>query len=304
LQHYLSNHLTKQGVTMAIRSLKTGTFSRSLLVGNLPYILRATELEYLVVAGGGAAGYGQYAQGGGGAGGYRTATGYSVTPGTTYTVTVGAGGASDVSGSNSVFDTITSTGGGRGGGLTQHGAASGGSGGGGVEGYTAGGAGTSGQGFAGGTQGGSSWVSQGGGGGADAAGTANTTSNSTGAAGSGGNGKSSSITGTATYYAGGGGAGAWGGSLTSGPGGLGGGGNGTSYPTNGQGTNGTANTGGGGGGGANGGLFDGASGGSGIVVLRHPDTFPQARFITGGVTVTQTGGYYVYKFTSSGSINI
>jgi hypothetical protein len=78
-----------------------------------------TEVEYLVVAGGGGGGgYG----GGGGAGGYRTASGFSVTAGDTYTVTVGAGGAAatvlekGISGSNSLFSTITSAGGGGGGG--------------------------------------------------------------------------------------------------------------------------------------------------------------------------------------------
>jgi hypothetical protein len=50
-----------------------------------------TEVEYLVVGAGG--GGGCNGGGGGGAGAYRTATGFSVTAGTTYTVTVGAGGA-------------------------------------------------------------------------------------------------------------------------------------------------------------------------------------------------------------------
>ena len=48
-----------------------------------------TEVEYLVVAGGG--GGGNF-NGGGGAGGLLTATGFSVTSNTTYTITVGAGG--------------------------------------------------------------------------------------------------------------------------------------------------------------------------------------------------------------------
>ena len=53
-----------------------------------------TEVEYLVVAGGGGGGgYG----GCGGAGWYRTASGFSVTAGDTYTVTVGAGGAGSLS---------------------------------------------------------------------------------------------------------------------------------------------------------------------------------------------------------------
>jgi hypothetical protein len=75
--------------------------------GSLPI---ATAVEYLVVAGGGSGSNYAGAGGGGGAGGYRTATGLSISPATPYTVTVGAGGTID--GSNSVFSTITSTGGG------------------------------------------------------------------------------------------------------------------------------------------------------------------------------------------------
>ena len=68
-----------------------------------------TEVEYLVVAGGGGGGHGIGLGGGGGAGGYLTGTGHPVTPGTPYTITVGAGGAGGVSdsgtnGANSVFD--------------------------------------------------------------------------------------------------------------------------------------------------------------------------------------------------------
>ena len=72
-------------------------------------------VEYLVVAGGG--GGGGYIGGGGGAGGYRTATGLAVTSGTAYLVTIGSGGSggtgggSGTKGSDSVFYTITSTGG-------------------------------------------------------------------------------------------------------------------------------------------------------------------------------------------------
>ena len=51
-----------------------------------------TQVDYLVVAGG-AGGGGNGASGGGGAGGFRTGTALTVVPGTTYAVTVGAGGA-------------------------------------------------------------------------------------------------------------------------------------------------------------------------------------------------------------------
>jgi hypothetical protein len=114
------------------------------------------SVDYLVVAGGG--GSGKYFGGGGGGGGYRESSGvasgcYSVSPlgacvsalpvsVTTYPITVGGGGATapgpspgqGTSGSNSVFSSITSTGGGYGnGGLTpaQPSGGPGGSGGGG-----------------------------------------------------------------------------------------------------------------------------------------------------------------------------
>jgi MSHA biogenesis protein MshQ len=84
-----------------------------------------TEVEWLIVAGGGGGGnsqdFGATGAGGGGAGGFRTGTGLAVTAGTTYTVTVGAGGAGstthNVNGSDgisSVFNGTTSVGGGGG----------------------------------------------------------------------------------------------------------------------------------------------------------------------------------------------
>jgi len=85
-------------------------------------------VNYLVVAGGGGTKY-DYSSGGG-AGGYRTSgygpsplqgTALQVQPGTSYPITVGSGGTGAPSpggngtkGSNSVFSTITSTGGGAG----------------------------------------------------------------------------------------------------------------------------------------------------------------------------------------------
>ena len=97
-----------------------------------------TEVEYLVVAGGGGGGGGTGGAGenggaGGGAGGFRTGTGFSVTAGTSYTVTIGAGGARFTNGGDSVFSTITSTGGGKGGqGSTAAGSDGSGGGGGGA----------------------------------------------------------------------------------------------------------------------------------------------------------------------------
>jgi hypothetical protein len=77
------------------------------------------------------------------------------------------------------------------------------------------------------------------------------------------------------------------GSGTQGVGGLGGGGN--AY------TSATVNTGGGGGGSQ-------GSGGSGILIIRYADTYAAATSSTGSPTITVSGGYRVYKYTSSGSI--
>ena len=67
-------------------------------------------VEYLVVAGGGGGGSG-YDCGGGGAGGYLSATNLAVAIGTSYTITVGAGGApvsnsTGSNGTNSLFGTL------------------------------------------------------------------------------------------------------------------------------------------------------------------------------------------------------
>lgn len=162
--------------------------------------------EYLVVAGGGGGG-GGWQGGGGGAGGVLTGT-KSLTAGT-YPVTVGAGGAGHTgttpaaAGGNSIFDTLTAIGGGRGGGENPAYAASiGGSGGGGVHaGGLTGAAGTAGQGYAGGNGFTGNPYEGGGGGGAGGAGSS---ANST-YAGFGGRGIASSISGSTQYYAAGGG---------------------------------------------------------------------------------------------------
>jgi hypothetical protein len=87
-----------------------------------------------------------------------------------------------------------------------------------------------------------------------------------------------------------------------GTGGAGGGGTSGSSPTPGG-----INLGGGGGAGYN--TYPtspwnrpGAAGGSGVLILRYADTFAAATSTTGSPTVTVTGGYRIYKFTSSGSI--
>lgn len=214
------------------------------------------NIEYLVIAGGGGGGPGaanSHGGGGGGAGGYRcSVTGESSGGGASaeakisrsagaYTVTVGAGGTANGGiGANSVFDTITSIGGGRGGSYFDYAPTSGGSGGGGSVSNNAtirtGAAGTTGQGYKGGDAQGGIYDTYGGsGGGAGGAGAT---------AASGGTGVASNITGSSVTRAVGGAAGGLGGSA------------------------GTANTGNGGGGG-----YAGANsqpGGSGIVVIRYP----------------------------------
>ena len=146
---------------------KTG--SAGFVVSNAGNATGSNTLEYLVIAGGGGGGAGRttgsyYGAGGGGAGGYRTATGLACPAVGNVNVTVGAGGtggvaatnntsdARGVTGSDSVFATITSDGGGGGGGGNQATAyddgRDGGSGGGGGGGnITPGGSATAGQGL-------------------------------------------------------------------------------------------------------------------------------------------------------------
>ena len=262
-------------------------------------------VEYLVIGGGGGSGAGSAAGGGGGAGGYRTATGFALTPGTAYSITVGAGGAGSTSpdsnngtnGSDSVFGSITALGGGGGAGTGPASASYagnglvGGSGGGGRYGGT-GGAGTSGQGYAGGSSTSGGARGSGGGGGAGAAGTDGTTATAGG--GTGGAGLASSITGTSVTRAGGGGGATWN-SQTYTNGGAGGGGNGGASATAG-----TANTGGGGGG--NGSSVAGQAGGSGVVIIAAQQA---ASSVSGTYSVDTSGrsGWHVYTFTAgTGSI--
>lgn len=242
-------------------------------------------INYLVLAGGGGGG-GVSNGGGGGAGGLRSTynnTGGGGTAESTInvpkgsvpvTVTVGAGGSTRTTGSNSVFNNITANGGGGGGrnsgtiGTPFQPGQSGGSGGGGAA--AAGGSGTANQGYAGGTGSGR------GGGGGGAGGNAATNGNA-------GNGASNNITGTSVTYGGGGG----GGGTPGGVAGTGGGGAGVENATA---NNGTANTGGGGGGRNSGPDTDnGGSGGSGIVILRWPTstaTITIGAGLTGSTTTT------------------
>jgi autotransporter-associated beta strand protein len=271
------------------------------------------EVEYLVVAGGGGGGGSRndstaWGGGGGGAGGLRA--GSLVLDASSYTVTVGAGGAGGAmaqdsnlhqgsNGENSVFATITSLGGGGGGRYKGQGNSGGSGGGGGGRVSTSGGAGTSGQGFAGGAarNNDDSGRSAGGGGGG-AGGLGGSGGIGTSIAGAGGLGLASSITGTETFYAAGGGGGAWDSFSTGEQAGLGGSSIGGNGSIGGNAGAGALNTGSGGGGAGSNGA--GGAGGSGIVVARYLGS----AVATGGTIAAGTGaadGYTVHTFTDTGT---
>ena len=241
-----------------------------------------TEVEYLVVAGGGG-GFGGWYGGGGGAGGLLKGI-MSVSPGITYEVTVGAGGAggpinnNGMRGATSSFAYIIAKGGGYGD------SGNGGSGGGGYNG--SGGAGTSGQGHKGGNGNSSCGYGSDTGGGGGGAGVAGGDSPACNAGGVGGAGLANSITGTSVYYAGGGG-GAPGGAGGTGGGGSGNGNSATYY--------------GGGGGGATGGATKGGDGYQGVVIIRYltspPGVAGVAIHASGDICTDAGGG----KCLSSGS---
>jgi hypothetical protein len=256
-------------------------------------------VEYLVVAGGG--GGGSNAGGGGGAGGLLTGI-VTVVAGTSYSVTVGAGGAGVTvnnvgnAGVSSVFGSISATGGGRGGGfggVATSGGSGGGGGGGNGEVFVA--QGITGQGNTGtiGQSSASPYVG-GGGGGAGTVATAFVGTAPAVTGGSGGSGIASAISGSVVVYAGGGGGSIGSSGSSGGSGGIGGGGGGATS-SGGTATSGGGNTGGGGGGASTG---TSGSGGSGIVVVRYPGN---VQFYTGG-TVTYSNGYIVHNFTANGTL--
>jgi hypothetical protein len=300
-------------------------------------IVTQFTVSYLVIAGGGAGG-GDYRGAGGGAGGYRTnytsdasvpspklsgggaavESALIIQTNNTYNLTVGAGGTGSVpvgglggkgtDGNPSVFSTITSLGGGAGGGNYVGGepknsdsnGSAGGSGGGGcgtdaTDGPTIGGAGTANQGFVGGA-GVLTTQLGGGGGGAGQAGFAATGSGGT--EGDGGYGVFSDITGSAVQRGGGGGGGNYSGAnvTVGGAGGGGAGGSGGYY----SGVAGTANFGGGGGGASGSDTANqGGNGGSGVIILKYADTLTLSN-PSGGLTSTTTtvGGFKVTTFTA------
>ena len=236
----------------------------------------AYSINYAIIAGGGAGNQGYINDhntegGGGGAGGVLIGS-TTLTPGSTVTTVIGAGGAfvanltnSAPNGSDSYTTGAinTSSGhaiGGGGGGMQSRTGASGGSGGGaqGGGGGTGAGSGTSGQGNPGGPYGGGS---SGGGGGYGSSG------GNTG----GGSGYTSPATGSTYAYGGNG---------------TGGGGSGSSAP---------ANSGAGGGGGAD--QNTGGSGGSGVVMFYYSGS----QRGTGGSTVYSNNGYTIHLFTGSGT---
>jgi hypothetical protein len=46
----------------------------------------------------------------------------------------------------------------------------------------------------------------------------------------------------------------------------------------------------------------GGTGGSGVVIIRYPDTFANAASTTGSPTFSNTDGFKIYRWTASGSI--
>jgi hypothetical protein len=238
-------------------------------------------INYLIVAGGGGGGSAGAAGGGGGGGGFK-ASSLSVTPGATYTMVVGGGGAIATTGTNSSITGVDiADGGGRGGTAPGNGGAGGSGGGGSADGAYSGGAGISGQGFNGGN--GGTFTGGGGGGGSAVGGTV--FSDSLG--GPGGNGYSSTLTGTTVVYSGGGGGGGGGSPAAGGSGGGGA-----------AGSNGGTNTGGGGGGFYNG--IGSGTGGSGVIVVSVP-TASYSGVTTGAPTVTISGANTILRYTVSGT---
>ena len=267
----------------------------------------STDIEYLLVAGGGAGGntysYGVDGGGGGGAGGLLSSSLASVESGSSFTVTVGAGGSQatnaqggagvDSSIAGATISTITATGGGGGGGYSTNSGGNGGSGGGSTNAGAAG-SGTVGQGNDGYGGGGNA----NGGGGATQAGGVDQSPNG----GQGGSGSLSNITGTSTGYAGGGSGGSDSSTSTYTAGGYGGGGSGAAPGASLIGGNGTSNTGGGGGGGsANDSYSNGGAGGSGVAIFAYDSGSVNA---AGGIVGDVGNGRKYNQFNSSGTFKV
>ena len=244
------------GNTIASTTVAGKTIYQFKTIGNSTFTCTGNKaVEVLVVAGGGGGGslwIGGFGSAGGGAGGLIHNTSFSATS-TPITVTVGAGGAVDGNGGNSVFSSLVAIGGGAGGSRIDPGS-SGGSGGG-VGLYNAGnslfGLGTAGQGNNGGSQQGCCGTAGGGG-----AGGVGGNSNGNSIPGNGGAGLTKTISGASVCYAGGGAGTTSASTVTAGTATCGGGAN----------ASGSSNTGGGGSGAVPSSQF---SGGSGIVIVSY-----------------------------------
>lgn len=252
-----------------------------------------------LIIGGGGGGNNSVHTGGGGAGAFVELTGYPLIIGSSITITVGAGGSPTALGGSSVLNDVVAKPGGNGNPYSGGSAA-------GKHAGTSTNVGTgftkSGYGNNGG-QGVAPSPAYSGGGGGGAGGTGG---NGGGNGGNGGAGKSSSINGSTTTRAGGGGGGTTGSSGGSaGSGGGGRGGDGYGGPN--QAAAGDANTGGGGGGAGVYNSDTSKNGGSGVVIIAYPDSYPALTTIGGGLTYSQPtrSGYRVYSFTAgTGSVTI
>ena len=98
---------------------------------NITSLAGGDTVEVLLIGGGG--GGGKQHGGGGAAGALYHNPAYPIPAKANYTVTIGAGGASETAGSDSVFNNVTMKGGGRGGRMTEDGTAGGSGGGGGMD---------------------------------------------------------------------------------------------------------------------------------------------------------------------------
>lgn len=253
---------------------------------------RVPVAEFLCVAGGGGSGAGAAGgggAGGGGGGGVKTGT-IAIVSGVQIALTVGAGGsvgptgtaANGGNGGNSSIDANVCLGGGGGMRNAANGSnltgLSGGSGGGAGWAGNKPGSGTPGQGYDGGYQYTSSHNTGAGGGGAGGTGETvfftNTVSK-------GGPGFMSSISGVSTFY------------------GRGGDGAGYYNSTPLVGVPGAAGTGNGGGASYDNGAPQ--TGGSGIIILRWPNTFNDPTTVTGSPVVTSIPGFRVYSWTGTGT---
>lgn len=226
-------------------------------------------IQIFAVGGGGGGGYGGNTAGGGGGGYAGTSGNINVTPGTSYTATIGGGGSAGTSSSNAggtggttSLGSLFSKGGGQGAQFYQANER-------GYVGYHSGGNGGSGGGAKPVTSDGSSYQDGGANGGSDGGHGGNSQYNNTPRYYIGGTGQGSTTKawGNGTLYAGGGGGG--GHTASHGPGSGGSGGGGTGAYSGAAGSNGSANTGGGGGGGWCGSTkTNGGKGGSGIMLIK------------------------------------